>query len=503
MLNNSKNEGNEFIQQIANKLGKPDLNKFKTDINKVKNKAIKSNFITTFLSKYNTNLQIDSKICQQMFYDIILRLINLRIDFEPIMKIYMLTTDEMKSDILRNHFVLNEKKTKKVGNEDENNNPYIEIWVDLSCTYDEESYYKKFIKGVFNYFKLVIKENYLYKYFKKQYYLNLLNEYSSYKDNKSSLENSLKNLLNDMSRIINEQGNKIIVKNNKPKMSKDKYGVFRIRIQLHKNNKISEIYEKNDNNDDILKAIDTLLKDDENEKDEELYLKLLAFREDIYTYIQQEKKNNENNKEKKQTSLNNLLIYDNEKENKYLCKINNRLNTLGKQLKDGIGELQNNINNLTNKVTQLEGKVGFMEPIVLSLICRKAINHCIIKTLEKYKSKIKVTKIFSYNKFKYKIIFIDSVNAIDIVNFNCFIDNLFCKKDDYNQDLHLNNLDLSILDINDLWNLIKKTLKLNHDEKIIFDTIFTTDIKSCFDFTNEDLSVENYLKNIDINEFEK
>lgn len=333
--------------------------------------------------------------------------------------------------------------------------------------------------------------------------MNLLNEYSSYKDNKSSLENSLKNLLNDMSRIINEQGNKIIVKNNKPKISKDKYGVFRIRIQLHKNDKISEIYEKNDNNDDILKAIDTLLKDDENEKDEELYLKLLAFREDIYTYIQQEKKNNENNKEKKQTSLNNLLIYDNEKENKYLCKINNRLNTLGKQLKDGIGELQNNINNLTNKVTQLEGKVGFMEPIVLSLICRKAINHCIIKMLEKYKSKIKVTKIFSYNEFKYKIKFIDSVNAIDIVNLNCFIDNLFCKKDDYNQDLHLNNLDLSILDINDLWNLIKKTLKLNHDEKIIFDTIFTMDIKSCFDFTNEDLSVENYLKNIDINEFEK
>ena len=48
-----------------------------------------------------------------------------------------------------------------------------------------------------------------------------------------------------------------------------------------------------------------------------------------------------------------------------------------------------------------------------------------------------------------KIKFIDYVNAIDIVNLNCFIDNLFCKKDDYNQDLHLNNLDLSILDIND------------------------------------------------------
>ena len=158
--------------------------------------------------------------------------------------------------------------------------------------------------------------------------MNLLNEYSSYKDNKTSIENSLKNMLIDMSRIIYEQSNKDIVNNNKSKMSKAKYGVFRIRLQLHKNDKIGEIYEKSDNNDDILKAVDTLLKDDENKKDEELYLKLLAFREDIYTYIEQEKKNNEKNEEKKQISLNNLLIYDSEKENKYLRETNNELNTL-------------------------------------------------------------------------------------------------------------------------------------------------------------------------------
>lgn len=416
-----------------------------------------------------------------MFYDIISRLINLRVDFKPIMKIYMLTTDEMKSDILRNHFVLNEKEPKKVENEYENNIPYIEFGVDLSCTYDEDSYYKKFIKGVFNYFKLVFKENYLNEYFEKQYYLNLLNEYSSYKDNKTSIENSLKNMLIDMSRIIYEQSNKDIVNNNKSKMSKAKYGVFRIRLQLHKNDKIGEIYEKSDNNDDILKAVDALLKDDENKKDEELYLKLLAFREDIYTYIQQEKKNNEKNEEKKQISLNNLF---------------------GKQLKNEIGELQSTVNNLSNKVTQLEGKVGFMEPIVLSLICRKAINHCIIKMLEKYKSKIEVTKVLVNNEFKYKIKFIDSVNGIDVFSLNEFSDNLFCKKDGCNQDSHLNNLDLPTF-INDLWNLVKKTLKLNRHEKIIFDTIITTDIKSCFDFGGEDLSVANYLKNVDINEFGK
>ena len=74
MLSNSKNAGDEFIQQIANKFGKPDPNKFKSEINKVQKKAVKSNFITSFLSKYNTSHQIDGKTCQQMFYDIISRL---------------------------------------------------------------------------------------------------------------------------------------------------------------------------------------------------------------------------------------------------------------------------------------------------------------------------------------------------------------------------------------------------------------------------------------------
>lgn len=144
-------------------------------------------------------------------------------------------------------------------------------------------------------------------------------------------------------------------------------------------------------------------------------------------------------------------------------------------MKDEIGELKNAVNNNTNKITKLEGKVGYMEQIVLSLICRKAINHCIIKMLEKYKSKIKDTKIFVNNEFKYKIKFIDSVNGIDMVSLNGFSDNLFCKKDGCNQDSYLNNLDLPTF-INDLWNIVKKTLKLNRHQKIIFDTIITTDI---------------------------
>ena len=143
-----------------------------------------------------------------------------------------------------------------------------------------------------------------------------------------------------------------------------------------------------------------------------------------------------------------------------------------------------------------------MEPIALSLICRKAINHCIIKIIERYKNKIKFSKIVVNNDFNYKIEFIDSVNNINIVNLNRFIDNMFAKKDVFNQDLHLNNKDLSKF-ITDLWDQVKKNLKLDNTEKNIFDAIITTDIKSCFKFRGDDLSVTNYLKNIDFNNFGK
>ena len=143
-----------------------------------------------------------------------------------------------------------------------------------------------------------------------------------------------------------------------------------------------------------------------------------------------------------------------------------------------------------------------MEPIALSLICRKAINHCIIKILKKYKNKIKASKIVLNIYFNYKIEFIDSVNNISIDNLNRFIDNMFSKKDVFNQDTHLNNKD-SPKFINDLWNQVKKNLKLDKTENNIFDAMITTDIKSCFNFGSEDLSVTKYLKNIDINEFGK
>lgn len=505
MLNKSKNVNDDFVKQISKIFGVPELNKIKNGIEKALKNKNKSNMITSLLNKYSIN-KLDSKACNQLIYDIISKLINLKVDFKLFMEIYMLTIDEMKSDILINHFVLNEKKLRKSENGDKIDFGPIEFGIDLSCMYDENSYYKTFIRGILNYFILAFKENYLFEYFEKQEYLKFLNEYNLYKDNKSSLEKSLNNMLIDMLRIIAEQSNKDIDKdkdnNNESKISKSKYGIFLIKAKLQKENKVIKIYDSNSNDDGILKAIDKLLEDNEIQNDEELYSKLLFFRDDICSYIQQGIRDDDLKNLNNQVSLNNSLIYKIEKENQDLKNENNNLNKLVKELKKDIGGLKSTVNNITSQMTYLKGKVEFMEPIVISLICRKAINHSIIKILEKYKSKIKITKIVANNEFKYKIEFIDSVNNISIDNLNEFIDSIFAKKDIFNQDSHLINKTIPN-HINDLWGQIKKNLKLNQNEQIIFDSLITTDIKSCFNFGGEDLLVTNYLKNVDIKEFGK
>ena len=162
--------------------------------------------------------------------------------------------------------------------------------------------------------------------------MKFLNEYNLYKDNSSSIEKSLNDMLIDMLRIIAEQSNKNKdkdkEKNDISKMTKASYGVFLIKAKLHKENKVITIYENNNNDDDILKAINVLLENDEIKNDEELYSKLIFFRDDINSYIHKKKSDNDLKNLKNQVSLNNSLIYKIEKENKDLKKENNSLNAL-------------------------------------------------------------------------------------------------------------------------------------------------------------------------------
>ena len=50
---------------------------------------------------------------------------------------------------MKNHFVLKEEKMRKVESEDtSDNHTYCKLGINLSCTYDIESYYHLFIKGI-------------------------------------------------------------------------------------------------------------------------------------------------------------------------------------------------------------------------------------------------------------------------------------------------------------------------------------------------------------------
>ena len=153
------------------------------------------------------------------------------------------------------------------------------------------------------------------------------------------------------------------------------------------------------------------------------------------------------------------------------------------------------------KIKKLEEKVDFMESIILAIICRKAINYCVIKILENYKKKIKVTvETLPNNDFTYHIAFIASVNSISKDTLNNLMDDLFSKKDIYNKDSHLINKDVPT-SIENLWDKIVQHLKLSKIEKDAFDAIITNEMRDGFNFGDEDKSVKNYLKSVNIDDF--
>ena len=149
----------------------------------------------------------------------------------------------------------------------------------------------------------------------------------------------------------------------------------------------------------------------------------------------------------------------------------------------------------------MKEKVEFMEPIVLSLICRKVLNYSIIKILEKYKRNIKVTvKINTIGETNYDIRFCSPVNNIDIVTLNIWLNNLFFRKDGFNSNSHLVNKDLPSF-IPNIWEKVKESLNLDLGGAAIFDSLITEDIKSGFNFKADDVSINSYLKSVNINEF--
>ena len=510
----SKDSKDQFVQMLVKLFDNPEQNDLKNDIEKAKKIKDKSKFLSLFLKKYSDS-KLDSKICQQIFYEIISKLIDLRKDFVPLMKIYMITDDKINAKALKNHFILKEAKMSKVESGDTDNHTYCKFGINLSCTYDIESYYHLFIKGILHYFQLTFKENYLYEYIGIDYFKHP-EESKVYKEKNSSLENSLNNMLIDIDRVIHEDSNRNVNKNVKKiehKMTLSRFGILRIRANLHKNEEIGNIYGKCKNDTEILEEVNKLLDRMKNNPDDDLYSKLIIFKDDIEKYLEKEKEDIKKTDFEITIAKKNAEIYSYQKniedigslkdEMKKLKEDNNKLNTKYQCLENENNKLNTKYQCLENEVKELKEKVEFMEPIVLSIICRKAINYSIIKILEKYKAKIKVIKVnLPNNDINYKITFIDSVNNISIDTLNDLIDNLFEKKDIFNKDSHLVKKDLPSF-ITDLWGKIKENLKLNSNEITAFDAIITEEIKSNFNFGAEDLSVKNYLQKVDIKEFGK
>ena len=305
----SKDSKDEFVQRIVELFGKPDQNELKNDIEKAKKIKDKSKFLILFLKKYSDS-KLDKETCQQMFSEIISELISFRKDFVLFMQIYMITDDKISAKAIRNHFILKEEKMSKVKNGDTDNHTYLKFGINLSCIYDIESYYHKFIKGILHYFQLAFKENYLYEYIGMDFF-KYQDDSKVYKEKNSSLENSLNNMLIDIYRVMHEDSNRNLNKNVGLKMTLARFGILRIRANLHKNEEIGKIHGKCKNDDEILQEVNKLL--EKRNQDDDLYSNLTIFKDDIEKYIEKEKEDITKADFEKTIANQNANIYNNVK----------------------------------------------------------------------------------------------------------------------------------------------------------------------------------------------
>ena len=333
-------------------------------------------------------------------------------------------------------------------------------------------------------------------------------------------------------------------------MEEYRFKLLIAKAHLVKNEEAKNIYKKCKNNDEILLEVNKLRAKAQENNDEELYYNLSLFEDEIKNYLEKEKEtmikadyektisnskaeeylnlkkiekieeevqnlNKKNNKHENditemKTTINNLETTIKNQETtikNYETTIKNHETTIKnyeitiKNLETTINSQQTTINNHETTIkkhettiNELKKKVEFMEPIVLSLICRKAINHSIIKILGKYKQQLKVVSIdLPNNDIKYDITFINSVNGVNVKELNDLINKIFLRKDLFNQDSHLVNKVLPPF-FQDLWDNVKKHLELNPNEIKTFDTLIDNEIKSSFDFGGEDISIKDYLK---------
>ena len=379
---------------------------------------------------------------------------------------------------------------------------------------------------MFGYFNLALEENYLHQFEQKEFFKYLKRSDDYYK-RQQLLYYSFCNMLNDMNRVILKETKNFENTNKKQentiinKMPRNKYRLYAMQWELHTNENILKIYDDSETDDEIALKIDLLIEKNKDEDNLQLlflkdkiedYLrskamekklkqidiflgKISKYKAEIY-FITKKHKDYDEKKEKENQK--------NDKENQMKEKQKKEIENLKKEiekLKKENSEMKSEIIKLNNKVMILEKKVNFMEPVIISLICKEVINYCMIKVLKKYKNKIKIDERYNeYGKKVYKIIFIENMNEINLEDSNNLIDILLGKKDEYNDDSHLVGKDLPDFN-NNIWNVVKDKLNLKKNELIAFDAIFDDKIRSEFNFGEKDISVSEYLNGKNLNEF--
>jgi hypothetical protein len=376
-MDKDSDESNEIvIQKILKHFNELDQAEFQKDISKAQKSNTNKKYLKKFVEKYSKK-ELNAQNIKEILHEIISKLVNLRQDFLSCIKIFLTIEDQEKAEALRCHYILKEEKISTINDEELNNGTYIEFGVSLSCIFEIKTYYKKFIKGILGYFQAVFKENYLYEYIKSDDLKNF-NELKFYEKNISSFNSSLNKMLIDMERVIFEHTNELENINSEKKMPFSTFDIFQIRANLGDNDTIKEIYQKCNNNHEILREIRKLKEKTDEKKEKELFVNLRLFEYDVEKYIKEEndkiKIYNEFAKQKAINKKQEAINKKQEATNKELVTTIKNIETTIKKHETTIKNQETTIRShgetiskLQNEINELNEKVNFLEPLVLSL----------------------------------------------------------------------------------------------------------------------------------------
>jgi len=378
-MDKDSDESNEIvIQKILKHFNELDQAEFQKDLDKAPKSDTNKKYLKEFVEKYSKK-ELNAQNIKEILHEIISKLVNLRQDFLSCIKIFLTIEDQEKAEALRCHYILKEEKLNKFkdGGINGNGDSYIEFGVSLSCIFEIETYYKKFIKGILGYFQAVFKENYLYEYIKSDDLKNF-SELKFYEKNISSFNYSLNRMLIDMERVIFEHTNELENINSEKKMLLSTFDIFQIRANLGDNDIIKEIYQKCNNNHEILREIRKLKEKTDEKKEKELFVNLRLFEYDVEKYIKEEndkiKIYNEFAKQKAINKKQEAINKKQEATNKELVTTIKNIETTIKKHETTIKNQETTIRShgetiskLQNEINELNEKVNFLEPLVLSL----------------------------------------------------------------------------------------------------------------------------------------